>query len=214
MPWMPPRARTAAMPSLSMNPKQSQRKLPAAVWTTSARCPMPTVGSAPIPVSPGSRSRTSTRWPSPRSPVRVTQRCPPGGTYCRSSSQFAQCDGGSSLSACCTPHVRQIGDSYDESSAAAEEYCAQKQGIFVHPFDDLQTIAGQGTVGKEIFDATAGDVGMVIVPIGGGGLASGVASYIKGKNPAVVVVGAEPAGSPSMYVSLKQGRIVEFEASK
>ncbi|TME82855.1 MAG: threonine ammonia-lyase IlvA [Chloroflexi bacterium] len=107
--------------------------------------------------------------------------------------------------------IRLVGDSYDESSAAAEEYCAQSQGIFVHPFDDLQTIAGQGTVGKEIFDATAGDVGMVIVPIGGGGLASGVASYIKGKNPAVVVVGAEPAGSPSMYESLKQGRIVELD---
>src|SRR2546423_4129705 len=107
--------------------------------------------------------------------------------------------------------IRLVGDSYDESSAAAEAYCAEKQGIFVHPFDDLQTIAGQGTVGKEIFDATAGDVGIVIVPIGGGGLASGVASYIKAKNPAVVVVGAEPAGSPSMYESLKQGRIVELE---
>ncbi len=84
-------------------------------------------------------------------------------------------------------------------------------GIGGTPFDDLQTIAGQGTVGKEIFDATGGDVGIVIVPIGGGGLASGVASYIKAKNPAAVVVGAEPAGSPSMYESLKQGRIVELD---
>src|SRR5437762_2995046 len=90
--------------------------------------------------------------------------------------------------------IRLVGDSYDEASAAAEEYCGEKQGIFVHPFDDLQTIAGQGTVGKEIFDATGGDVGMVIIPIGGGGLASGVASYRKAKDPAVVVVGAEPAG--------------------
>jgi threonine dehydratase len=104
--------------------------------------------------------------------------------------------------------IRLVGDSYDESSTAAEEYCAQKQGVFVHPFDDLQTIAGQGTVGKEIFDATGGDVGIVIVPIGGGGLASGVASYLKEKNPAIAVIGAEPAGSPSMYESLKQGRIV------
>src|SRR2546423_9803868 len=93
--------------------------------------------------------------------------------------------------------IRLVGDSYDESSAAAEEYCAQKQGIFVHPFDDLETIAGQGTVGKEIFDATGGDVGMVIVPIGGGGLASGVASYIKAKNPAGGVGGARAAGAPA-----------------
>jgi threonine dehydratase len=107
--------------------------------------------------------------------------------------------------------IRLVGDSYDEASAAAEEYCGQKQGIFVHPFDDLDTIAGQGTVGKEIFDATGQELGVVILPIGGGGLASGVASYIKGRNPAVVVIGAEPAGSPSMYESLKQGRVVTLD---
>ena len=107
--------------------------------------------------------------------------------------------------------IRLVGDSYDEASAAAEEYCARKQGIFVHPFDDLDTIAGQGTVGKEIFDATGGEVAVVILPIGGGGLASGVASYIKERNPAVVVIGAEPAGSPSMYESLKQGRVVTLD---
>lgn len=104
--------------------------------------------------------------------------------------------------------IRLVGDAYDESSAAADEYCAQKHGIFVHPFDDLETIAGQGTVGKEIYDATGGEVGVVIVPIGGGGLASGVASYIKERNSAIQVIGAEPEGSPSMYESLRQGRIV------
>ena len=104
--------------------------------------------------------------------------------------------------------IRLVGDSYDASSSAAEAYCAEKQGIFVHPFDDPETIAGQGTVGKEIFDATGGEVGVVIVPIGGGGLASGVASYIKARNPSIHVIGAEPEGSPSMYESLRQGRIV------
>ena len=107
--------------------------------------------------------------------------------------------------------IRLVGDSYDEASAAAEEYCAHKQAIFVHPFDDLDTIAGQGTVGKEIFDATGGEVAVVILPVGGGGLASGVASYIKGRNPSVIVIGAEPAGSPSMYESLKQGRVVTLD---
>src|ERR1700716_266788 len=75
--------------------------------------------------------------------------------------------------------IRLVGDSYDESSTAAQEYCDQQQGIFVHPFDDPETIAGQGTVGKEIFDATEGEVGVVVVPIGGGGRGSGVATYIK-----------------------------------
>jgi threonine dehydratase len=107
--------------------------------------------------------------------------------------------------------IRLVGDSYDEASTAADTYCQQKQGIFVHPFDDLDTIAGQGTVGKEIYDATGGEVAVVIVPVGGGGLASGVASYIKEQNPAVVVIGAEPAGSPSMYESLKQGRVITLD---
>jgi threonine dehydratase len=63
-------------------------------------------------------------------------------------------------------------------------------------------------VGKEIHDATGADVGAVLVPIGGGGLAAGVASYMKARNPAVRIIGAEPAGSPSMYESLRQGRVV------
>ena len=104
--------------------------------------------------------------------------------------------------------IRLVGDSYDEANTAAQQYCAQQHGIFVHPFDDLDTIAGQGTVGKEIHDATRGEVGVVIVPIGGGGLASGVASYLKEKNSSVAVIGAEPAGSPSMYESLKENRVV------
>jgi threonine dehydratase len=104
--------------------------------------------------------------------------------------------------------IRLVGDSYDEASHAAHEYCQGSGGIFVHPFDDPETIAGQGTVGKEIYDATGGEVGVVIVPIGGGGLAAGVASYIKERDPSVAVIGAEPAGSPSMYESLRQGHVV------
>jgi threonine dehydratase len=107
--------------------------------------------------------------------------------------------------------VKLVGDTYDEASKAAEEFCERGGGIFVHPFNDLETIAGQGTVGKEIYEATGGDVDVVIVPIGGGGLASGVASYIKERNPSIRVIGAEPAGSPSMYDSLRQGRVVTLE---
>ena len=104
--------------------------------------------------------------------------------------------------------IRLVGDSYDEANQAAQEYCRQSGGIFVHPFDDPQTIAGQGTVAKEILDATEGHVDLVVLPVGGGGLASGVASYIKERDPSIVVVGAEPAGSPSMVESLRLGRLV------
>ena len=104
--------------------------------------------------------------------------------------------------------IRLVGDSYDEASQAASDFGQQSGGIFVHPFDDLETIAGQGTVAKEILDANEGHVDLVIVPVGGGGLASGVASYIKERDPSIVVIGAEPAGSPSMVESLRQGRRV------
>jgi len=107
--------------------------------------------------------------------------------------------------------IELVGESYDDANRAAQEHCARHGGIFVHPFDDLETIAGQGTVGKEIRDATNGDVEVVIVPVGGGGLASGVAGYLKEKNSSVSVIGAEPAGSPSMYESLKENRIVTLE---
>jgi threonine dehydratase len=104
--------------------------------------------------------------------------------------------------------IRMVGDSYDEASQAAQEYGEQTGGIFVHPFDDLETIAGQGTVAKEILDATESHVDLVIVPVGGGGLASGVASYLKERAPSIEVIGAEPAGSPSMAESLRQDRLV------
>jgi threonine dehydratase len=104
--------------------------------------------------------------------------------------------------------IKLVGDSYDEASQAADEFCQRSGGIFVHPFDDLETIAGQGTVGKEIYDATGGDVDLVIVPIGGGGLASGVAAYLRERKPSIRVIGAEPAGSPSMYESMRQRHVV------
>jgi threonine dehydratase len=88
---------------------------------------------------------------------------------------------------------------------------AADHAIFVHPFDDLETIAGQGTIGKEIHDATGGDLDVVIVPIGGGGLASGVAAYLRERQPSVVVIGVEPAGSPSMSESLREGRVVTLQ---
>jgi threonine dehydratase len=107
--------------------------------------------------------------------------------------------------------VRLVGDTYDEANTAAADFCARNAGNFVHPFDDLDTIAGQGTVGKEIYEETAGTVDLVIVPVGGGGLASGVASYIRERDPSVAVIGAEPAGSPSMYEALRQGHPVTLE---
>src|SRR5256884_5467591 len=78
--------------------------------------------------------------------------------------------------------IRLAGESYDDASQTAEGDCEQTQRNFVPPLDGHQTIAGKGTVRKESYEATGGEVGAVILPIGGGGLASGVASYIKERN--------------------------------
>jgi threonine dehydratase len=104
--------------------------------------------------------------------------------------------------------IRLVGDSYDDASEAAHRFCEERNGIFVHPFDDPLTIAGQATVGKEIFEELGGEVDAVFVAIGGGGLAAGVASYLKQRRASISVVGAEPAGSPSMHASLEAGRIL------
>jgi len=107
--------------------------------------------------------------------------------------------------------IRLVGDSYDDASAAAEAFCAGRDAVFVHPFDDALTIAGQGTVGKELHEELGDRLDVVVTGIGGGGLASGIASYLDRSSPATKVFGAEPAGSPSMFESLRQGRVVSLD---
>jgi threonine dehydratase len=90
------------------------------------------------------------------------------------------------------------------------EIQAEEGQIFVHPFDDPVIIAGHGTLGLELLDdGPTPDV--VIVPIGGGGLISGVAAAIKLSNPHVRIIGVEPEGAPSLTVALEAGRVVPLE---
>jgi threonine dehydratase len=99
------------------------------------------------------------------------------------------------------------GEIWDEANAEALRL-ADEQGLtFIHPFDDLQLIAGQGTVGLEILQDLE-DVDVVVVPIGGGGLISGIAAAIKGRRPATKIVGVESAGAPAMTLSVKSGELV------
>ncbi len=100
------------------------------------------------------------------------------------------------------------GRDYDEAEAAAQSYASAHKLRFIHAFDDDEVIAGQGTVGLEII-AQLSNVETVIVPVGGGGLISGVSLAIKALHPAAKILGVQSEASPAMHVALAQGRVVE-----
>ena len=101
------------------------------------------------------------------------------------------------------------GDVYDEACAKALEL-AEKEGLtFIHPFDDLAVATGQGTIAMEIFKELP-LVEYILVPIGGGGLATGVSTLAKLLNPKIKVIGVEPAGAACMKESFKQGKVVSL----
>ncbi len=103
-------------------------------------------------------------------------------------------------------------DSIDACVAMARERAAQSAMAFVHPFDDPDVIAGQGTVGLELLDQIP-DLAKVIVPLGGGGLAAGTAVAVKSANPGIEVIGVQAAAVAPFPLSLEQGRPVEVPAA-
>lgn len=96
------------------------------------------------------------------------------------------------------------GDTFDDAFAAAVEFGEKTGATFVHPFNDPYTIAGQGTVGLEVFEQLR-DVQDVLVPIGGGGLIAGIAIALKQLNPAIRIIGVEADGAQSMKLSVENG---------
>jgi threonine dehydratase len=102
------------------------------------------------------------------------------------------------------------GTIWDEADAKAQELVASEAFTYVHPFDDLDLIAGQGTLGLEIAEDWP-EVEAVVVPIGGGGLIAGVATALKRDNPAIRVVGVESAGGPAMKTSVERGELVTLD---
>ena len=99
------------------------------------------------------------------------------------------------------------GDVYDEACEYAYQLADEKGYTFIHPFDDLAVATGQGTIAMEIFKELP-LVDMILVPIGGGGLATGVSTLAKLLNPKIKVIGVEPAGANCMQESLKAGDVV------
>ncbi len=99
------------------------------------------------------------------------------------------------------------GDVYDEACEYAIKLSEEKGMTFVHPFDDLEVATGQGSIAMEIVKELP-TVDIILVPIGGGGLATGVSTFAKLLNPNIKVIGVEPAGAACMTESLKQGKVV------
>ncbi len=101
------------------------------------------------------------------------------------------------------------GTNFDEAYTEAVRLQQEHNLVFVHPFNDAQVIAGQGTIGLELLEQTP-FMDMVVVPIGGGGLISGIGCALKETNPRIQVVGVETAALPSMKASLDAGHVVEL----
>lgn len=108
--------------------------------------------------------------------------------------------------------VKLTGSTFDEAAAASQKYCKDNGAVYVHPFNDPLTIAGQGTVAQEIYEELEGKIDYMVIAEGGGGLISGCSIYIKEKNPKIKVIGVEPAGAASMVESLKQDKPVTLES--
>ena len=103
------------------------------------------------------------------------------------------------------------GDAYDEAQAHADQLAAQQHLTFVHPYDDPEVIAGQGTIGMEILRQCSPLPQAIFVPVGGGGLIAGIAAYVKRLRPHIKIIGVEPVDADAMARSLDQGTRVRLQ---
>lgn len=97
------------------------------------------------------------------------------------------------------------GDLLDEAFEAANQFCEKAGAVFIHPFDDEEIIAGQGTIGLELLEDSDTPIDYLFIPIGGGGLASGLITVFKELSPHTKIIGVEPSGAASMKISIERG---------
>jgi threonine dehydratase len=102
------------------------------------------------------------------------------------------------------------GDTYDDCAVAARQFTVDNNMVFIPPFEDPKIIEGQGTVGLEILEDLS-DIDYLFLPVGGGGLASGVGTYFKTYSPKTKIIGLEPEGAPSMMEAMKAGHPVTLD---
>jgi threonine dehydratase len=97
------------------------------------------------------------------------------------------------------------GDSYDEAHVLSRRQAAEEGFVYVHAYDDLDVIAGQGTIGVEILRQHPDSIDAIFVPVGGGGLIAGIAAYVKAMRPEIAIIGVEPADAACLHAALRDG---------
>ena len=107
--------------------------------------------------------------------------------------------------------IKLIGDTFDDCAIAAKKFTEENNMTFIPPFDDYRIIEGQGTVGVEILEDQS-EIDYLFIPIGGGGLCSGVGSYFKTYSPKTKIIGLEPEGAPAMYEAMQKGHPVTLDS--
>ncbi|ENH97009.1 threonine dehydratase [Gracilibacillus halophilus YIM-C55.5] len=107
--------------------------------------------------------------------------------------------------------IKLVGDTFDDSYEQAMAYCDEHEAAFIHPFNDTRTITGQGTIGLEILDSIDEPISHVFMSVGGGGLISGVGSYISSISPDTKIVGVEPEGAASMKAALAKDEVTKLD---
>ena len=106
--------------------------------------------------------------------------------------------------------IEVIGANFDEANQHALAYAEKTGATYVHPFADADVVAGQGTLGLEILEDMP-DIDVILVAIGGGGLAAGLGTAIKALRPDIRVIGIEPVGAPTLHASLAAGQVVKLD---
>jgi len=104
-----------------------------------------------------------------------------------------------------------VGDDCVETESHARDYAKAHSCVWISPYNDPAVVAGQGTIGPELLEQVH-EIDAVLVPVGGGGLASGIAAYLQDVAPTVEIIGCQPEASAVMYESVKAGKIVEMES--
>lgn len=107
--------------------------------------------------------------------------------------------------------IKLIGDTFDDAYNHAKKECDSENKTFVHPFNDEKIIEGQATVGLEILEQSRETIDYLFLPIGGGGLSSGVSSMFKLLSPKTKIIGVEPTGAAAMKKSIKEGNVITLE---